>query len=324
MTKGQRTAVQLGELLFVLLTAAGTIGSFFLKFALRPAKGRKRRQGAALKTKTDLLYWKKIIAENEWELTKQTEQWLRQEKLRRWRTVSREGYRLSALCSQNESSRWVIIVHGYGEEKINMLNYACQYAKQGYRVLLPDLRSHGESEGKFIGMGWEDRLDLLHWIFVILKQDNNAVIALHGHSMGGATVLMAAGELLPKQVKAVVSDCAYTSAMQMFEKQLREWFGLSPFPILSFANAMLCLSGGYNLRKASVLEKVKKSTVPILFIHGDRDSFVPTQMVYQLYKAASCEKELLVMKGAAHTESQYANPEKYYQKIYSFLEKHMK
>ena len=85
-----------------------------------------------------------------------------------------------------------------------MFTFAAYYGRQGYHVLMPDLRGCGESGGDFIGMGWPDRLDMLQWINWIIQRDPEAQIVLHGISMGGATVMMTAGESLPPQVKAIV------------------------------------------------------------------------------------------------------------------------
>ena len=88
--------------------------------------------------------------------------------------------------------------------------------EQGWNVLLPDMRTHGESEGKYIGMGWLDRLDVLKWIDLIRERDEQAQIILHGVSMGGATVMMTSGEALPENVRAVIDDCGYTSVWDIF------------------------------------------------------------------------------------------------------------
>ena len=173
-------------------------------------------------------------------------------------------------------------------------------------------------------MGWLDRKDMLKWIDYVISLDKNAQIALYGESMGGATVMMTSGEDLPSNVKAIVEDCGYTSVLEMFKKELNERFGLKPFPILNAAEMVTQLRAKYNFTEASALEQVKKSKTPMLFTHGGNDTYVPTKMVYELYEAANVEKDMLIIDGAAHGAAPDVDPETYYEKVFSFLDKYIK
>ena len=88
------------------------------------------------------------------------------------------------------------------------------------------------------------------------------------------------------------------------------------------AGLMLQMRGGYSLKKASALEAVKKSTRPVLIIHGQEDAFVPVEMAYELYDAADCEKEILIVEGAGHAQAPDKAPGVYYNTVFSFLETH--
>lgn len=219
--------------------------------------------------------------------------------------------------------KWVLLLHGYTGWKEEMYPFAYWYHKQGYHALVPDLRCQGESEGDFIGMGWTDHFDCMLWIDYILSQDEEAQIVIHGQSMGAAAALMMTGEELPKQIQAVISDCAYTDAYSMFGEKIKDWFGLPAFPLVDSACLMLRLRGGYNLKDASALEAVRKSKTPTLFIHGDSDAMISVQMSRELYEAAACEKELLIVEGAGHGQAQEKDPDTYYETIEEFLELHV-
>ncbi len=226
-------------------------------------------------------------------------------------------------ASQN-SHDWVLLLHGYTGWKEEMYPFAYWYHQKGYHVLAPDLRCQGESEGDFIGMGWTDHFDCMIWIDYIIAQDPDARIVLHGQSMGAATALMASGEeSLPRQVKAVISDCSYTDAYAMFGEKIKEWFGLPAFPLVDSACLVLKLRGGYDLKDASAIEAVRKSKIPTLFIHGDEDAMISVQMAKDLFEAASCPKELLIVEGAGHAQSQDKDPDTYYKSIERFLERHI-
>ncbi len=206
-----------------------------------------------------------------------------------------------------------------------MYPFAYWYHEEDYHVVVPDLRCQGESEGDFIGMGWTDHYDCKLWINYILQQDPEARIVLHGQSMGAATALMMTGEdNVSEHIAAVVSDCAYTDAYSMFGEKIKEWFYLPAFPLVDSACVVLKLRGGYNLKDASAINAVQKSSTPTLFIHGDKDAMIPVQMSKDLYEAASCPKEILIIEGAGHAQAQDKDPETYYETIQSFLGENIK
>ena len=130
---------------------------------------------------------------------------------------------------------------------------------------------------------------------------------------------MTTGLKLPKQVKAAISDCAFTSAWDVFSAVLKNMYHLPPFPIMQIANRMVKKRAGYELDECNARNEVKKAEIPILFIHGDSDTFVPCDMVYELYESCASEKELLIIEGAGHVEACYKNPEKYEGAIRSFI-----
>ena len=139
------------------------------------------------------------------------------------------------LSTEEESHKWVLLLHGYTGWKEEMYPFAYWYHTQGFHAVVPDLRCQGESEGDFIGMGWTDHFDCMLWIDYILSKDAEAKIVIHGQSMGAATALMMTGEELPENIQAVVSDCAYTDAYRMFGEKIKEWFQLPAFPLVDSA-----------------------------------------------------------------------------------------
>ena len=221
------------------------------------------------------------------------------------------------------NTKWTIVTHGYTSRAASMTRYIRNFHEQGYNVLAPDLRGHGNSEGNYIGMGWHDRLDMLQWIDQIIEKDPNAEIVLFGVSMGGATVMMASGEDLPPNVKVIVQDCGYSSVSDVFSYQLDDLFGLPPFPVLNAANTVTNIRAGYDLFEASAVNQVAKSKTPILFIHGDEDTFVPYEMLDEVYDAATVEKEKLIIKGAGHGDAEKVDPETYWNTVWSFVERFM-
>lgn len=265
------------------------------------------------------------IRQNQTKAIDETSQWLETVQTEKLSAYSEDGYQLIARVYYNEEEthEWAILLHGYTGWKEAMNPIAYEYAQRGYHVLTPDMRCQGESDGDFIGLGWTDRFDNMIWINYILAQDPRARIVLQGQSMGASCALLMAEEGLPENVAAVVSDCAFSDAYEMFGKQMKEWFHLPEFPLLPLANQMLQLRGGYNIHSAAPIQNIDRIEIPVLFIHGSEDVLIPCEMTEAMYEAASCEKELLIMEGAGHAQSQDKDPELYYGTIFSFLERYM-
>lgn len=309
-------AVLIIVLYFILvnfLVSAALVPSFMQKLQ---AFDRITEESYAAQVQTSDIQVNRQIALNE------TNIWLETVESQKISVMSQDGYRLIAreFFPSENSHTWVLVLHGYTGWKEEMYPFAHWYHEEGYHVIVPDLRCQGESEGDFIGMGWTDHYDCMLWINYILSQDEEARVVIHGQSMGAATALMMAGEEgLPDNVTAVISDCAYTDAYSMFGEKIREWFYLPAFPLIDTACAVLQIRGGYDLKDASAINAVAKSNVPILFIHGEDDAMINVQMTRDLYEAAACRKELLIVEGAGHAQAQDKEPETYYGAIREFL-----
>lgn len=238
---------------------------------------------------------------------------------------SYDGLNLWAMqyAQEDPSDLWLIAVHGYQSEHSSVEDVAEQCFQRGYNVLLPDLRGHGNSEGAYIGMGLHDSLDILSWIDVIVEGNPEAKIVLFGQSMGAATVMITAGqEALPDNVFAVIEDCGYTESYQMMVEQLDYRYGLPEFPLMPMTNFMAEFRTDYDMKDASPMNYLQSATVPILFIHGDEDTFVLPYMQLELYSAYQGEKEILTIAGADHVASRNVEPTAYYDTFFSFLEKY--
>lgn len=139
--------------------------------------------------------------------------------------------------------------------------------------------------------------------------------------MGGATVMMCSGENLPNNVKLIIEDCGYTSVSDIFSDKIKSMYKLPSYPILFLSNIVCIIRAKYSFMKASSVNQIKKSKVPILFIHGDKDTFVGFYMLDILYNAATCKKEKLVVPNATHASSMETNKELYFKTIEKFIEK---
>lgn len=140
--------------------------------------------------------------------------------------------------------------------------------------------------------------------------------------MGGATVLMTSGLKLPKNVKAIIADCAFTSAYDVFSHILKRDYHIPKFPIMNLTERMTQKKAGYGYNEVSTLNEVAKTEIPILFIHGEVDDFVPIWMSEKNYEACNSEKELLIIKNADHAESYYTDTETYENALKNMIKKY--
>lgn len=227
----------------------------------------------------------------------------------------------SYIPARDESHRYVILIHGIWDNHESTGVYAAHYLEKGINCLLPDLRGFGKSEGKYIGYGYDDRLDILEWIHWIIKRDKEAKIILHGVSMGAATTLMTTGENLPENVKGAISDSSYSTLREQFASTYKNsGRGYIPTPIaLGITRLAILCRAGYDINKVRPIDAVMMSKTPTLFVHGDNDTFIDPHMCSRLYEAAACPKQFCMILGAGHIEGVVKDPANYWNKIGSFL-----
>lgn len=309
-------------LIIIILILYAVIGNLIIEGALVPSFMRKLD---AFEKATDQSFSEMVHTDDVTENTRleyeKTVEWFNSVDKELRSVESSDGYKLIAAVFPNEdSNKWALLLHGYTGWKEEQYHHAMHFHEQGYNVICPDMRCHGGSEGDYIGLGYVDSSDNILWLDQILSDDPDAKIVIHGESMGAACALMmSAREDLPENVSCVISDCAFTDALSIFKKKMNDW---THIPDLGFtAAARLCLlaRGGYDVAKASALDAVKKSRVPVLFIHGMQDLFVPPYMVDQLYDACSAKKDIIKIEGAGHIQSCYKEPELYYNTVFDFI-----
>ena len=303
----------------ILVIALFGTGLYMLTYSLTPSDSRSDMTKAytrLYKEHPDMKQWTDSIRENKL--------------LRDTFIIMPNGEKHHALYLRNDSAkgRTAIIVHGYKDCAPRFLTIARIYHQQANRnILLPDLHGHGLSEGDDIQMGWKDRHDIIHWTKVADKMfadsSYRSSIVLHGISMGAATVMNISGdESAPENIDCIVEDCGYSSVWDEFAVQLHDQFSLPEFPVMHISSMLCKMRHGWSFSEASSLRQISKFRFPILFIHGDADTFVPFNMLRPLYDAARQPKEKWVVKGARHAEAYKKNPQEYARRIIEFTNKY--
>lgn len=326
----KRIGIGVAILLVVFIVLGFIAGNYFYTLALDPGQDKSRvfdgHSDEEKEAAPDAIPQGLTKEQSEaWKIQReQTAAWYNMSDRQDLYLESYDGLRLHATQVEQESSsnKWTILCHGYTGEGDQMAHSGKRFYDMGYNILLPDARGHGQSEGNYIGMGWNDRLDIVNWINYIVSANPNAEIVLYGVSMGGATVMMVAGEDLPSNVKAIVEDCGYSSIWDEFTYQLEVLFKLPSFPIMQFASAVTKIRASYWLGEGDAVAQVAKSKTPILFIHGESDAFVPYAMLDKVYEAATVPKQKLSVPNAEHGMAAMIAGEDYWDTVQNFIEQY--
>ena len=202
--------------------------------------------------------------------------------------------------------------HGYRGSGIRDFCGGNKMAREmGHNTLLIDQRGHGKSGGEQITFGIKERFDVISWCdYVIERFGANVQIILSGISMGAATVLMASGLELPKNVKGIIADCPYSSAEGIIRKvctDMKLWHKIM-FPLVKIGAR---LYGGFNISEVTADGAVENSKTPILIIHGKGDKFVPCDMSDSIFKKCPKGAVYETFEGAGHGMSFVSDRNRY-------------
>lgn len=308
------SAVIVASTLFAVMIGSGF---YMLDYALSNAdRSKKKSYAYVMKNYPETLPWLDSLRHNGI--------------LRDTFIVMPDGERAHAIFARSDSARGrtAVVVHGYKDRSTGMLHIAYIYNKvMGYNILLPDLHGHGLSDGDDIQMGWKDRLDVMRWMAVadsLWGGTEGTAMVLHGISMGAATVMCVSGERLPNYVKCFVEDCGYTSVWDEFEHELASQFHLPAFPLLYTTSLQCKLRYGWSFGEASPLHQVARCHKPMLFIHGDRDTYVPFAMMQRLYDAKPEPKQMWIARGSIHAMSFRDHPQEYARRVRLFVDQYIR
>ncbi|MDQ0428542.1 fermentation-respiration switch protein FrsA (DUF1100 family) [Planomicrobium stackebrandtii] len=265
-----------------------------------------------------------IVLEDE-QMIEEAAEWYEEQEFETASILSYDDLRLEGDFLENEDSggKAVILAHGFRGNSEDMKNFVQFYYDQGFDVLIPDARGHGESEGDYIGFGWHDRLDIKQWTQLLIDEENSSDIFLHGVSMGAASVLMTSGEELPAAVKGIIADSAYTSAADILSYQLESIYNLPAFPLIPITSGITELRAGFTFNEASALEQAARNALPLFIIHGEADELVPTSMAEELYEAAGGDKMFWTVPDAGHVKAYTIATQEYQERLKGFIEDSM-
>lgn len=262
-------------------------------------------------------FYSYIVASNQWLLDHQAQDVY---------ITSDDGLRLHGLWVPVQNARGtVLFAHGYRSTMLVDFGMAFElYHKIGMNLLIPEQRSHGKSQGRYITFGVKESNDMMRWIQYHNDELSRKPILLSGISMGASTMIYLADKDLPSNVKGIVADCGFTSPREIIKSVFKSVIHLPAAPTLLFTDIMTRLFAGFSLSEKDSRKILINSKLPIIMIHGMDDDFVPCRMTQEGFSACTGPKQLLLVDGAEHGVSFLVDPERYTAIINEFLDKYMK
>ena len=236
------------------------------------------------------------------------------------------GYTLSGtyIFNPKPTNNTVILVHGIGCDRWESMKYSDMYLDMGFNVLAYDSRYHGSSGGTDITLGFFEKTDLDNIVKWVKWVNPNAIIGVHGESLGAVTALLQSTlDQSKKNVNFYVADCPYSDLRELMNIKLsgdlRPSFEPAAGFILFYANIIALKKSHFSLYAVSPITAISDIKTPIMFIHGSNDTFIPASMSLELYLRKTGPKGIYISPGAEHAMSHFINKEEYTAKVKQFL-----
>ncbi len=308
----ERILIVLFIILILLILAVLGASIYFFFFALVRRK--------KIMDITNSRSWQKYA-----DLIREGRAWIENKEHDKVEIESFDGLKLRGRFLPNgDSKKTILLMHGYRSCGKNDFGCVAEYYYSlGFNLLIVDQRAHGESEGRYITFGVRERYDCTGWVkYLNSRIGEDSDIFLDGISMGAATVLMASGLDLPENVRGIIADCGFTSPYDIFCHVLKRDYHLPPFPLIYTTDLLSRIFAGFSFKEYSTVEAMKKNKLPVIFVHGEDDTFVPARMSIQTHDACTAEKEISIVSGARHGMSYLVDTENCQKKIKAFFERY--
>ena len=226
-----------------------------------------------------------------------------------------DGTRLVAhYYPSQQNKRTIIAMHGWRSSWATDFCVILDYWNSiGCNVLMCEQRGHKNSGGDYLGFGLIERYDVQSWAnWVHDNKSADKPIYLCGASMGATSVLMASALEMPENVKGVIADSGFTSPQEIWKHVAKNNLHV-PYTNLNavLANKFCYSRIQMNADEYSTIDAMKQTTLPVMFIHGAADTFVPVEMTYRNYAACNSPKRLCISPQADHVMTYLFDKEQY-------------
>lgn len=228
------------------------------------------------------------------------------------------GYMIKGRIYQNDSDKFIIIVHGITMNIYGALKYLPFFYKKGFNVVVFDLRNHGETGGDNTTYGYFEKWDLSAVTDHLYGRFGKDIsIGLHGESMGGTISML--NMAMDQRIVYGIIDCAFSDLPELLLLKLKQDSKFESKKLISLVNIFIKTRSGFSIEDVSPLKELPTIKQPILFIHGDQDTYVPLRMTKAMYAFKMDKKYMYLAKGGEHSTAMAADPDKYDEEITAFL-----
>jgi len=220
--------------------------------------------------------------------------------------TARDGVELSAWFYKPDApnGKVVILLHGIGASRQDMVPLGYLFLRNGYAVLEPDLRGHGESGG-LATYGVLEGDDIHRWVDWMVKNTGSKEIYGFGASLG-ASVLLQSLET-ETRFQAVVAESPYYDFVSIADERiarlLPEGTKWVAGPFVASGITWARWRRGFDLREASPAEGLRRTHTPVLLIHGAEDNRTSPANSERLARVGDPNVVLWIVPGSHHADA---------------------
>lgn len=236
--------------------------------------------------------------------------------------IVHDGLNLYGQFFDLGSDRCVMILPGRREGLCGSYFYAIPYAKMGMSVLVIDPRAHGDSDGEFNTVGFEEHRDAIAWLHFLKQECGIRSVVFHCICIGCASGIYAlTSPSCPDMVEGIVTDGMFTNFFESFYHRLRAYH-IPSLPGLDIVllDLWMRIFTGHTMRIGPI-DYIDKLEKPILMLHSKADRYSTPDQAQKLFDmAGSKNKKLEWFEGCAHSQLRIKDMEHYDSTIEAFVQ----
>ena len=236
--------------------------------------------------------------------------------------IVNEGLNLYAEYYDFGYDKALIFIAGRTEGLGYGYYFSKPYPEMGFNVLTIDPRAHGESDGKYNTLGYEEHKDLIAWAKLLHDEYSIKKIVLHGICIGSSCALMAlVSDNCPDYIDGMIAEGMYPNFSESFKNHMIE-LEKPIFPALQMVNMWMRIYTGHSMRKGNI-DIIHRLEKPILMLHSKEDIYSTPENAQKLYDKVPHEnKELVWFEHGAHSKLRITDTERYDSAVKAFLSKY--
>ena len=231
---------------------------------------------------------------------------------------SHDGSKLKAIFYPGTSDKTMIWIHGYTSHAERESAFpGLFYHSLGFNVLIPYLRAHGPSEGKYIAWGALEAQDMMLWVDAVNQIYPNGSILFHGLSMGGGIALdLATHEM--QNVKAIIADAPSVSIAWFLNAVANDVYKEDGMKVAAEMINRFQKEFSADPRDFERIENIRKGRYPLLVSAGSNEQM--EEILYKIRENNPADTKVLILPGCSHGNGMYKQTQMYQSAIREFVD----